>query len=55
MANSVVDEDAAYRAREEMAAQMVVDGVAPCLADPPGRGQIVRRQTTEDLHEDILR
>jgi hypothetical protein len=32
-----------------------VDGVAPRPADPPGRGNAVRRQTPEDLDEDVFR
>ena len=33
-----VDEDPAHRAREEVAAQTIVDGVTPGHSDMPGRG-----------------
>lgn len=49
-----VDEDASHRARKQATAQAVVDGIAPRLADPPGLGQDVRRETPEDLRERVV-
>ena len=54
----VVDEEAAQRVREEAPQPEqkppLVDEVAPGLADAPRRGEAARRETAEDVDEQVV-
>lgn len=53
----VVDEEAGEREREQVGAQeaVVIDGVAPGLADAAGGGEPAQRDAAEDVREHVPR